>query len=267
MDADLPPDHLPPHLAHLSFEGRVIHGVEVILPPLCIVPAGPFLMGTDTARDAVTEKERWTKPETPQHSVTLPTYKIARYPVTVAEYACFVRTGQPTPDQWETQLSNLDYPVGNVTWHDAVAYASWLSKQTGDCFRLPTEADWEKAARGTDGRLYPWGDSFDTSRCNTIESIIKAATPIGNYPGGTSFYGVQDMAGNIWEWTSSLLTPYPYQEADGREDAHAPGLRVLRGGSWFNEAWYARAAYRNSYYPEYIYDDVGFRLVRVVPMS
>ncbi len=126
----------------------------------------------------------------------------------------------------------------------SLAYASWLAKTTGQRWRLPSEAEWEKAARGTDGRIYPWGDTFDKTRCNTDESGIGTTTPVGRYPNGESPYHVQDMAGNVWEWTSSLYQPYPYRKNDGRENLNSTDNRVLRGGSWVSNSRDARAAYR-----------------------
>jgi formylglycine-generating enzyme required for sulfatase activity len=168
-------------------------------------------MGSDPKRDSQAEDC-----EKPQHRVTPAAFQIGRYPVTVAEYACFVRAGHAAPQRgtyrpitWDDQLKRLDHPVVCVTWHDAVAYAAWLAKLTGQSWRLPTEAEWEKAARGTDGRIYPWGDAFDKARCNVSESGIGTTTPVGSYPNGASPYGAQDMAGSVWEWASSLFKPYP----------------------------------------------------------
>jgi formylglycine-generating enzyme required for sulfatase activity len=149
----------------------------------------------------------------------------------------------------------------NVSWHDAVAYAAWLSLLTGQPWRLPSEAEWEKAARGGDGRIYPWGDQFDANRYDTSEGGKGTTTPVGTYPGGASPWGAQDMAGNVWEWTSGLYMPYPYRSTDGRDHTDSFGARVLRGGSWSSDAWGVRTAYRRDNMPVGTYDDAGFRLV------
>jgi formylglycine-generating enzyme required for sulfatase activity len=263
----IPDERFPPSLAQLGFEGLVINGIEVIIPPVCDVPAGAFLMGSVPKRDHVAAKESWTNDEQPQHTVNLPAYEIACFPVTVAEYACFVRAGHPEPAIWQKQQSKLDHPVVAVTWYDAVAYAAWLTGQTGEHFRLPTEAEWEKAARGTDARIYPWGDVFDQARCNTNESGIKTTTPVGSFPTGASPYGVHDMAGNVWEWTSSRYVPYPYSIPMEPEDAHSPENRVLRGGSWSYGARNARAACRDLDLPGNFRGSLGFRLARLTPSS
>jgi formylglycine-generating enzyme required for sulfatase activity len=148
-----------------------------------------------------------------------------------------------------------------------VAYAAWLAEMTGQPWRLPTEAEWEKAARWDPqrgvARLYPWGDSFDKSRCNTSASGKRATTPVFAYvnAGGASPWGALDMAGNVWEWTGSLKTPYHYSASDGREDPNSTENRALRGGSWFNDAGFARAAYRLERGPGGFFGSFGFRLV------
>jgi formylglycine-generating enzyme required for sulfatase activity len=253
----IPPERFPKRLADLGFVGTVVNGVEVILPPLCDVPAGAFLMGSDPKQDPDAFYD-----EKPQHSVTLATYQLARFPVTVAEYACFVRAGHAKPQRvelfgrvvdWATQLRRLDHPVVCVSWHDAIAYAAWLAKATGQLWHLPSEAEWEKAARWDPtlrrSRIYPWGDRFDRTRANTSEGGTGTTTPVGSYPTGASPCGAQDLAGNVWEWTSSLYKPYPYNASDGRERADSTENRVLRGGSWSDTAWIARAAYRGRRYP------------------
>jgi formylglycine-generating enzyme required for sulfatase activity len=262
------PDHFPPRLAALGFTAGLAPDGKYILPPVCDVAAGEFLMGSDPKRDRAAENS-----EKPQHRVALAAYQIARFPVTVAEYACFVRAGCAQPAtgyhgvDWPTQLTRLDRPVTSVSWHDAVAYAAWLAERTGERWRLPSEAEWEKAARGADGRIYPWGDAYVATRCNTLESGAKTTTPVDRYPSGASPCGVLDLAGNVWEWTASEFQPYPYTLAAGREPREVPELRVLRGGSWMNRLVYVRAAYRYPVAPVTFTGNIGFRLVCVAPGS
>jgi formylglycine-generating enzyme required for sulfatase activity len=160
-----PPDRFPPRLASLGYRVAFLKDAEVILPPLCDVPAGPFLMGSDPNKDKDAQKD-----EQPQHWVTLPAFQIGKYPITVAEYACFVRAGQKQPTNWRAQLGKLDHPVVNVSWHDAVAYAAWLTKLTGQLWRPPSEAEWEKVAH--------WDPTtrMRTSIRGEIASTITAAT-------------------------------------------------------------------------------------------
>ena len=201
------------------------------------VPGGDFLMGSDEGKDN----------ERPIHTVCVEAFYIDRYPVINEEYKRFVdATGHPVPYyeiEWadlaeynwdpETQTppeGKEQHPVVLVTLEDAKAYATWAGK------RLPTEAEWERAARGTDGRRWPWGNEFVEGRCNAKETKAGGTTPVGQYsPDGDSPVGAGDMVGNVWEWTSSLFRPYPYDANDGRESQQAKGWRVLRGGSWTND--------------------------------
>ncbi len=140
----LKPDRFPTRLAQLGFAAQARNGVKFIVPPVCAVPAGEFVMGSDPRRDKEARPE-----EQPQHRINLATFSIGRFPVTVAEYACFVETGQRQPQQWPSQMQKLDHPVTYVSWDDAVAYAAWLAQTTGQPWRLPTEAEWEKRPAGT----------------------------------------------------------------------------------------------------------------------
>jgi formylglycine-generating enzyme required for sulfatase activity len=262
-----PRDRFPPRLAELGYRVAFLNGAEVILPPLCAVPAGPFLMGSDPRRDRGAYDG-----EQPQHSVTVAAYQIGKYPVTVAEYACFVRATKHSEPKshynrlrWAQQLSErLDHPVVNVSWHDALAHAHWLVERTGQPWRLLTEAEWEKAARGTDGRLYPWGNAWNPANANTGKN---GTMPVGSYPGGASPYGAQDMTGNVWEWTSSLYQPYPYNATDGREREISTEHHVIRGGSWNSRTKQARTAIRGNLplVPDFANGFIGFRLALAVP--
>ncbi|HUY76667.1 MAG TPA: SUMF1/EgtB/PvdO family nonheme iron enzyme [Ktedonobacterales bacterium] len=253
----LPPDNrFPKRLADLGYTALPSGDDIVIIPPLCDIPAGPFVMGSDKRRDIQAYDD-----ELPTQTIALPAYQIARHPVTVAEYACAVR-GRARPEgAIRDQLERMDHPIVNVSWHDAMAYVQWLSERTGKSWQLPTEAEWEKAARGTDGRIYPWGDRWDTTRANTRESGFGRTSSVGNHSNGTSPYRVQEMAGNVWEWTSSSYKPYPYHQTvseDGGRDNEA--ARVLRGGSWYLNSRNARVACRSRLDSNVRAFDRGFRM-------
>jgi formylglycine-generating enzyme required for sulfatase activity len=254
----------------LGFTVREINGIDVITPPVIAIPAGKFKMGAETKDDP----EAFNT-ESPAHIVTTSAYSIATYPVTVGEFACFVRDGGIRPETrksvtWEEQLRHLDHPVVCVRWIDAVEYIFWLGRVTGQVWRLPTEAEWEKAARWDpdgsedDARIYPWGNKFDSKRCNTNASRVRSTTPIDKYHQGVSACGLWDMSGNVWEWTSSVFKSYEYDPNDGREDMTSRKHRVLRGGAWLLDPIVARTTCRNKENPitfaGYFFD-VGFRLV------
>jgi formylglycine-generating enzyme required for sulfatase activity len=265
-----PPELLPPPLARLGYVSRNRSGIQFILPPLCRVLAGQFLMGSEPQRDPNCQDD-----ERPQTSIGSHSFHIGRFPVTVAEHACFVLAGHAPPHRtfpgnvlsdWPDQLERRTHPVVGVTWHDAVAYASWLdthAEQHG--WRLPTEAEWEKAARwdrrARRASLYPWGDTFEQSLCNSRGSGIDATTPVGAFAGGAAPSGAEDLAGNVSEWTSSLYRPYPYRADDGREGGAVVSPRyVCRGGSWDSYADEVRAAHRAPWLPSEPHELIGFRL-------
>jgi formylglycine-generating enzyme required for sulfatase activity len=288
----------PPHLVELGY--RLMQVVDVaghegeyyIVPPLCEVPAGPFLMGSPqpTGLARLLRRKRWGKDTTfrewPQHTVTLSAYQIGTYPLTVAEFACAVRAHavgedrlepkEIADDSWPQQLTHPDYLVGSIMWWQAVAYTRWLAEVTGEAWRLPTEAEWEKAARGTDGRTYPWGNHT----LRVANRTYKA--PVGSYPKSASPYGVQEMGVNQGEWCSSQYRPYPYRADDGREELLTPDAdtppyadariqRVVRGanswwvglGIWQSPWGYRpRIAYRLNLEPVLEDELIGTRLVR-----
>ena len=245
-------------------------------PEMILIPAGEFLMGSDPEKDKQAKDD-----ELPQHTLYLPDYAMAKTPVTNAQYAAFVQaTGYAPPVHWKFLLwkrqrpprGRANHPVVNVSWRDARAYCRWLSEVTGKPYRLPSEAEWEKGARGTDGRIYPWGNVWDAGRCNTNEEREKeGTTPVEAFPQSASPYGLLDMVGNVWEWTRSLWGvalskpkfKYPYDPADGRENAMAGDAvrRVLRGVSFYNDRQSARCACRYRYSPRNRFVSVGFRVV------
>jgi formylglycine-generating enzyme required for sulfatase activity len=323
------------------FEPRTMNAVRVILPTMVRVPAGTYAIGSaDDDPDAYAD-------ERPRHTLDLPAFEIGRWPVTNAEYDCFIEAGGYQEEStWQTdlarrwlageevtggqlsawleywkwlkatsdwreqlermgsyspdQLRTLDYvaglaedelkawlseslgsksrerpqwwsdpaynnpsqPVVGVTWFEAVAYCAWLSAVTGRVYRLPSEAEWEAAARGPMGYVYAWGHAWDAARANTVEGRVLKPSPVGAYAaaGGGGPFGAEDQTGSVWEWTSSLYRPYPYRP-DGREAAESEGERALRGGSWLYYRNLARCASRLRFVPDYFPDDVGFRVV------
>ena len=232
-------------------------------PPMVAVPAGPFLMGSSAADPMAKDNER------PQHSLTLPDYWIGQTEVTNAQFRPFVEgdgyrnrdywtadgwawkeeLGRTQPDYWNDAEWNGDQqPVVGVSWYEAVAYVRWLSAQTGHPFRLPSEAEWEKAARGSDGRIWPWGNSWAEGLANTSEAGVGGSMPVGSYPAGASPYGALDMAGNVWEWCATAWGKgYPYVVEDEWAASYLEQdeRRVIRGGSWFLGQRFARGAYRS----------------------
>ena len=218
-------------------------------PEMILIPAGEFLMGSDPSVDKDTIVD-----EQPQHHLYLPDFYIAKTPTTNAQYAAFVLSADHEAlSHWEDRRplqGQEDHFVVNVSWYDAVAYCNWLSDVTGKAYRLPSEAEWEKAARGTDGRIYPWGNEYDISLFGAFA-----------YPGKASPRGVLEMASNVWEWTRSLYKDYPYDPTDGREDLEADGSRALRGG-WIVAQVVARAACRlGGLNPNKRNESYGFRVV------
>jgi formylglycine-generating enzyme required for sulfatase activity len=235
------------------------------LPEFVSIPTTTFLMGTpesDLSRLAKAyggTRESYRE-ESPQHHVHVTSFAISKNPITVATYRHYVDAGGTAPAQFERQLAHPDLPVVNITWIMARAFCAWVQDTTGHVYRLPTEAEWECAARGTDGRQYPWGNTFDITHATTRESGV-GLTPVASYPSGASPWGVLDMAGSVWEWTESLDLLYPYSPDDGRNDPSATGRRVIRGGCYVNPQGYARCACRFRMAPDMTNPFLGFRIV------
>lgn len=255
--------------------------VSPLVPTFIQIPSVPFLIGTPErelsglAKAYGGTRESYRE-ESPQYALTLPGYTIAQVPVTNRLYAAYVEAAAaPPPLRWrgpQPPAALLDHPVVDVSWEDALAFCGWLNEcripaiacrdgttLAPGAFRLPTEAEWEHAARGSDGRAFPWGNTWDDQQANT-RGGPGTTTPVGAYPEGASPYGCLDMAGNVWEWTASLDALYPYQPGDGRDRPDAPGRRILRGGCYANPHGYARCACRFRLLPGVRNEFLGFRL-------
>jgi len=250
-----PQPHEESNAAQLPFE-----------PEMILIPAGEFLMGSDPQQDKFAFDD-----EQPQHTLYLPDYYLARTPVTNAQYSPFVQaTGHELPSDWDNGSppgGKEDHPVVYVSWFDALAYCRWLSEITEKAYGLSSEAEWEKGARGIDGRIYPWGNRWDATRCNAEKGDRGDTTSVGAYPQGASPYGLLDMAGNVWEWTRSLWGKHPYpsdaKARAQREDLQAPDDQycVVRGGAFVNDLRLVRCAYRYRYLPSSRNWRLGFRLM------
>lgn len=270
-------------------------GLANWLPIFVRVPSLRFLMGTpENQLSTLAQRYGGTREsyrsESPQQRLTLPGFALARVPVTNGLYGCYVAaSGARAPLAWRSNQppAALEHvSVVDITWHDAATFCTWLTAALGDnglpvrlikgqphdlaatetepvtapAVRLPTEAEWEHAARGTDGRPFPWGADFTPVRACTSETGQPRPMPVGSYPTGASPYGVLDMAGNVWEWTASLDAPYPYDPQDGREAATAEGRRIARGGCYANPQGFARCACRFRFAPTVRSPFLGFRL-------
>ena len=225
------------------------------------VPSGEFLMGSGEDDRMAFDDEK------PQRRVYVDAYRIGKYPVTNVQYRAFVvAAGHSMPGHWEGDeipAGKENHPVVEVNWEEAVAYCGWASGVTGEQIRLPSEAEWEKAARGTDGRRYPWGKEWQEGRCNLKEAGVLDTTPVGRYRGGVCPYGAHDMAGNVREWTDSWYQAYP--GSTRKAEAYGRKNRVLRGGSWNYFERNVRAAYRDRIDPSIRDSNVGFRCASTSP--
>jgi formylglycine-generating enzyme required for sulfatase activity len=227
---------------------------EAVEVPMVAIPAGDFTLGSDVGV------------ERPPHSISVGTFEIDMFEVTNEQFAEFVeetgyvtdaeKAGDSTP--WQNYAEGKpDHPVVKVSWNDAQAFCEWAGK------RLPTEAEWEKAARGSEGFVYPWGNEWATGKANTKEAGHRGTTIVGSFPDGASPYGAMDMAGNVAEWTSDWFQPYPgYPGGDSEAQYFGEKYRVIRGGGWFSDQELVRTTFRSASSVELANDDVGFRCVR-----
>jgi formylglycine-generating enzyme required for sulfatase activity len=263
--------------------GRVLGSLGDPRPGVCTLPpemvriaGGTFTMGDKNE----------------EHQVTLPTFEIARYPLTNAQWKLFIeddgytsdkewwddagrawlrKHGHTQPSVWDDErfgIARPNHPVVGISWYEAVAFCKWLWHTTGDDYCLPSEAEWEYAARRATRRTYPWGnDKPDTERAN-YDRTYNGTSAVGCFPAdATPEDGICDLAGNVWEWTRSEYRKYPYDPADGREDMDNPVGKpfTARGGGWSLRSLYLRASYRLNNVPDYHDGDVGCRVARRLP--
>lgn len=232
------------------------------------VPAGEFIRGSDKV-DAEHQGNEFgsTKPwyldEHPQQKMSLPLFYIDRYEVTNGQYKAFIDATRTRPPGYfyirSVPPGRENHPVTDISWYEADHYCTWAGK------RLPTEAEWEKAARGTDGREFPWGNTYDNKKLNAGDSGYGDIMPVGSFKAGASPYGAMDMSGNVWEWTADWYQPYPgstYTSPNFGEKQ-----KVFRGGGWGGQGHYSlplfyRTSYRSSIPPEESYADLGFRCAK-----
>jgi formylglycine-generating enzyme required for sulfatase activity len=224
-------------------------------PIMVVIPAGSFLMGSK-------ESDEHESHELPQRQVQLSPYSIGKYPVTNTQYAAFVQSaGHRPPSRWYRSLiprNKEENPVVHVSWEDAFAYCRWLAEITQKHYRLPTEAEWEKAARGGDGRIYPWGNNWLPQQCNSYESFRGDSSAVGLYsPAGDSPYGCADMVGNVWEWVSDWYGSYSDTEVIDPSGPATGTFKVLRGGNWYTKS--VRTTCRLKLGPRTRLTGIGFR--------
>ncbi len=226
--------------------------IRPLEPPMCRVARGPFVMGLEAA-DCPELARRfgipvaWRLKSTPRHVVDLDAYEIGRFPVTEQEYRQFLEETQVDagPAQWREKPPRPEcrnHPIHGISWHGALLYVEWLQERTGRQYRIPSEAEWERSARGTDERAFPWGDRFEAHRCNTREGGVGSTTPVGIYPDGMSACGALDLAGNVEELVADLYAPYP---GSAYQDPESGSYRLTRGGVFCLDADLARCDRRH----------------------
>jgi formylglycine-generating enzyme required for sulfatase activity len=253
--------------------------LDPLEPGMIDIPGGPVEIGLPDAEiDRVTAdlahlgiSRFWIAKEAPRHALRLAPYRIARFPVTNSEYRRFLaETGHPEiPTSWAFRrypAERANHPVYTVSATAADAYAAWVASQTGRAFRLPSEAEWEYAAAGPEGRDYPWGQAFDPALANTAECGLLDTSPVGAFIGGESPFGVADMGGNVEEYVADAYAPYPGGELVNDHLVQIHGsYRIARGGGFSRFSDLARTRRRHGHNPRSATYAMGFRLAESIP--
>ena len=259
-----------PRILHRNFQSFDF------LNHLVTVPTGPFMMGSVKQLDEYSLEE-----EQPLHRVELDEFKISRLQVRVRDYTDYLNEVVGEAEALiQAEVRSLDAPITKVSWYDAINFCRWATIRGREAnlldadteIRLPTEAEWEKAAKGPNGSVFPWGDKFDKNACNYRLSEPNEVVPVGTFsPVGDSGYGVSDMAGNAWDWTLSLWGRrfnlpdycYPYEQEDGRENVLAGKeyRRIIRGGGYYYHSYCLRTSTRNAAFPNFTHSGGSFRIV------
>lgn len=254
--AQLSIDEIKPYIYLVQHTStRLVYESPFLEPALSVIPSGSITIGDAQYTVAV-----------PVHTVEMKSFSISRHPITNYEYYLYIEnTNYAAPPHWDNGFFDKnqgDHPVVGVSWNDAVLYCRWLSDKTGKIYRLPSEIEWEYAAKGNSNGKWPWGNEWISDKCNTREASVTTTTSVGQFsPGGDSVFGISDMVGNVWEWCSTLYTRYPYSRNNETDIDNVSSERVIRGGSYLTEKNFATCTYRNKYLSRGRKLDIGFRVV------
>ncbi len=232
------------------------------------IPEGPTLLGVPMTEEQAAELPADSL-DYPAETIHLPAYRISKFPVSVQDYRLYLEEMSQAQRLREPQFDTDEpVPVVGITWHEALDYCNWVSQQSGYQVRLPTAAEWQKAARGPDGWVFPYGNTFDPARCNTRESGHGRLTPVDAFPDGASAHGVFDMCGNCWEWTMTIWRNRELDDDEERLPTYAEyednsiskGLKTICGGAYTTTEPMARATTQYLRASDFTMNVQGFRL-------
>ena len=252
---------LPIFVILVLFIFSIVFQRQALADDMVLIPKGTFIMGSSdedilwAAKQFRSGSLDWYRDETPLHEVKLPDFKIDKFLVTVSNYEIYREaTGKPTPREHDNgRFNHPRQPIVGLSWKEAREYCYWVKK------RLPTEKEWEKAARGKDGRYYPWGNEPDALNANIRGKgdVYRYTNKVGEIPENASPFGVMDLAGNVWEWTEDWYKPHPENQYDN--ELYGERFKVIKGGSWNSNLDLARSSVRGKALPDQQKNYIGFR--------